>query len=128
MMLLSNTSNNTQFNAYREIRLSVGIIFFAVFSFIRPLSVLGLLEGDLDMFPRKEVENMKVTKLDDAHSIQYKSEKLSVTALKNEHDYLIAERLTKKLLEKGFISQGEFDKIMVKNRQTFLPFLAEIMA
>ena len=71
---------------------------------------------------------MKVTKLDDVDSIQYKPEKLSETALKNEHDYLVAERLTKKLLEKGLVSQGEFDKIMVKNRQTFLPLLAEIMA
>ena len=71
---------------------------------------------------------MKVTKLEDVDSIQYKSEKLTEAALQNEHDYLIAERLTKKLLEKGLISQCEFDKIMAKNRHTFLPFLAEIMA
>ncbi|GEM_PF-208539 len=127
MMLLSNTANNTQFNAYREIRLSIGI-FFAVFSFKRLISVLGLLEGDLDMFPRKEVKNMKVTKLEDAHSIQYRSEKLTEAALQNEHDYLVAEKLTKRLLEKGFITQTEFGKIMVKNRQTFLPLLAKIMA
>lgn len=71
---------------------------------------------------------MKVTKLEDVDSIQYRSEKLTEEALQNEHDYLTAERLTKKLLEKGLISQGEFDKIMVKNRKTFLPFLAGIMA
>jgi len=71
---------------------------------------------------------MKVTKLEDVDSIQYKSEKLPETALKNEHDYLVAEKLTKKLLEKGLISQSEFDKIMVKNRETFSPFLAEIMS
>jgi hypothetical protein len=82
----------------------------------------------LDMFPRKEVEKMKVTKLEDVDSIQYKSEKLTKAVLQNEHDYLVAERLTKKLLEKGLLSQGEFDKIMVKNSQTFHPFLAEIMA
>ena len=29
--LLLNTANNNQFNAYREIRLSVGIIFFCFF-------------------------------------------------------------------------------------------------
>lgn len=82
----------------------------------------------IDRFPRKEVEMMKVTKLDDAHSIQYKSEKLSETALKNEHNYLVAESLTKKLLEKGFITQTEFEKIMAKNRITFPPLLAEIMS
>ncbi len=70
---------------------------------------------------------MKVTKLEDVHSIQYKSEKLTEAALQNEHDYLIAGRLTKKLLEKGFISQDEYDKIMVKNRKTFPPILAEIL-
>ena len=70
---------------------------------------------------------MKVTKLEDVDSIQYKSEKLSETALKNEHDYLVAESLTKKLLEKGLISQDEYDKIMGKNRKTFPPLLAEIL-
>lgn len=79
------------------------------------------------MFPRKEGENMKVTKLEDVHSIQYKSEKLTEAALQNEHDYLIADRLTKKLLEKGLISQDEYDKIMAKNRKTFPPILAEIL-
>ena len=71
---------------------------------------------------------MKVTKLEDAHSIQYKSEKLSETALKNEHNYLVAEKLTKKLLEKGLITQAEYKKVMAKNRITFSPLLAEIMS
>lgn len=43
---------------------------------------------------------MKVTKLEDVDSIQYKSEKLSETALKNEHYYLVAESLTKKAFRK----------------------------
>lgn len=71
---------------------------------------------------------MKVTKLEDVDSIQYKSEKLSETALKNEHDYLVAESLTKKLLEKGIITQAEYKNIMAKNRITFSPLLAEIMS
>lgn len=79
------------------------------------------------MFPSKEVEKMKVTKLEDVESIQYKSEKLTEAVLQNEHDYLVAERLTKKLLERGLISQDEYDKIMAKNRKTFPPLLAEIM-
>ena len=79
------------------------------------------------MFPRKEVERMKVTKLEDAHSIQYESEKLTDVALQNEHDYLVAERLTKKLIENGLISQDEYEKIMAKNRKTFPPLLAELL-
>lgn len=71
---------------------------------------------------------MQVTKLKDAASIKYEAGKPTEAALKNEHDYLVAESLTNKLLEKGIISQGEFNKIMAKNRETFSPFLAEIMA
>jgi len=70
---------------------------------------------------------MKITKLDDVDSIQYKAEKLTEAALQNEHNYLVAERLTKKLLKKDLISQDEYDKIMTKNRKTFPPLLAEIL-
>lgn len=71
---------------------------------------------------------MKVTKLEAIDSIKYEAKKHTETSIKNEHGYLLAENLTKKLLEKGFINQSEFDKIMNKNRETFSPFLAEIMA
>lgn len=71
---------------------------------------------------------MKVTKLEDVEAIQYKSEKITKDELQNEHDYLVAESLTKKLLEKGLITQTEFEKIMAKNRITFPPLLAEIMS
>ena len=71
---------------------------------------------------------MQVTKLDADDSVKFEAVKPTEDALKNEYDYLIAEKLTKKLLEKSFINQSEFDKIMAKNRETFSPFLAEIMA
>ena len=71
---------------------------------------------------------MQVTKLKDAAYIKYEAGKPTEAALKNEHDYLVAESLIKKLFEKGIISQGEFNKIMLKNRETFSPFLTEIMA
>ena len=82
----------------------------------------------IDRFPRKEVEMMKVTKLEDVDSVKYEAKKLTETEIKNEHDYLVAESLTKKLLEKGLITQTEYKKIMEKNRITFSPFLAEIMS
>lgn len=79
------------------------------------------------MFPRKEVEKMQVTKLEAIESVKFEVAKPTEDSLKNEYEYLVAENLTKKLLEKGFINQSEFDKIMAKNRETFSPFLAEIM-
>lgn len=82
----------------------------------------------IDRFPRKEVEKMKVTKLDDVDSVKYEAKKSTETEIKNEHDYLVAESLTKKLLEKGLITQTEYKKIMAKNRITFSPLLAEIMS
>ena len=46
--------------------------------------------------------------------------------LQNEYNYILAENITKKLLEKGLISVDEFNKIMEKNRRTFSPFFARI--
>lgn len=80
------------------------------------------------MFPRKEVEKMQVTKLEAVETVKFEVAKPTEDALKNEYDYLVAENLTKKLFEKGFINQSEYDRIMAKNRETFSPFLAEIMA
>lgn len=47
--------------------------------------------------------------------------------MQNEYDYLLAEQLTKKLLDKGLISVDEFNKIMAKNRETFSPYISKIM-
>lgn len=71
---------------------------------------------------------MQVTKLEAVETVKFEVAKPTEDALKNEYEFLIAKNLTKKLLEKGFINQSEFDKIMAKNRETFSPFLAEIMA
>ncbi|MCD8338519.1 MAG: hypothetical protein LUD18_14865 [Lachnospiraceae bacterium] len=48
--------------------------------------------------------------------------------LRNEFDYILAEKFTKNLLEKGLISEGEFNKIMAENCRKFSPFLGEILA
>lgn len=79
------------------------------------------------MFPRKGVEKMQVTKLESVDSVKFEATKPTEDLVKNEYDYLVAENLTKRLLQKGYINQSEFDKIMAKNRETFSPFLAEIM-
>ena len=46
--------------------------------------------------------------------------------LQNEYNYILAENFTKKLLENGLVSEGEFHKIMAKNRESFSPFFARI--
>ena len=48
--------------------------------------------------------------------------------LQNEYDYLLAESITEKMLERGLISSDEFDRIMRKNREKFSPFIGRIFA
>lgn len=47
--------------------------------------------------------------------------------MQNEYNYFLAEQMTKKLLDKGLISVDEFNKIMVKNRRSFSPFISKII-
>ena len=47
--------------------------------------------------------------------------------LQREFDYIQAEKLLRKMLQKGLITEVEFNKIDALNRETFSPFLAEIM-
>lgn len=47
--------------------------------------------------------------------------------MQNEYNYILAEQMTRKLLDKGLISDEEFDKIMDKNRLSFSPFISKII-
>ena len=47
--------------------------------------------------------------------------------MQNEYNYILAEQMTRKLLDKGLISEEEFDKIMAKNRRSFSPFISKIL-
>lgn len=47
--------------------------------------------------------------------------------LQREYDYVRAQKLLKALLDEGFISESEFNRITSLNRQSFSPALAEIM-
>jgi len=73
-------------------------------------------------------EDKKVMKISDEiidKGIELK--KMSQEQLQREFDYIQAEKLLRKMLQKGLITGAEFNKIDVLNRQTFSPFLAEIM-
>ena len=45
----------------------------------------------------------------------------------DEINYHRAEKLTKKMLEKGLITSDECDRILAEARKIFVPFLAEIL-
>ncbi len=47
--------------------------------------------------------------------------------MQNEYNYILAEQMTKKLLDQGLISLDEFDKIMEKNRRSFSPYISKII-
>ena len=47
--------------------------------------------------------------------------------MQNEYDYLLAEQLTRKLLDKGFITDDEFPRIMARNRRSFSPFISKVI-
>jgi nicotinic acid phosphoribosyltransferase len=73
-------------------------------------------------------EDKKITKISDEiidKSVELK--KVSQEQLQREFDYIQAEKLLRKMLQKGLITEAEFNKIEALNRQSFSPFLAEIM-
>ncbi|MFT8313451.1 MAG: SHOCT domain-containing protein [Clostridium sp.] len=71
---------------------------------------------------------MKVTKVTDEQQMPISVKKVyTQEELQREYDYIIAQKILKSILEKGLISVDEFNKITELNRQTFSPYLAEIM-
>ena len=74
-------------------------------------------------------EDKKVTKLtDETIEGKVKLKGISTEQLQREFNYLMAEKLLKKMQEKGLITEGELQKINALNRQTFSPSLAKIMS
>lgn len=73
-------------------------------------------------------EDKKVTRISEEiidKSIELK--RVSQEQLQHEFDYIQSEKMLRKMLGKGLITEVEFNKIDALNRQTFSPFLAEIM-
>lgn len=71
---------------------------------------------------------MQVTKITDEKQMPISARKIyTQEELQREYDYILAQKILKSILEKGLISGDEFNKITELNRQTFSPYLAEIM-
>ncbi len=59
--------------------------------------------------------------------IHGKAPRITNEQLQREYNYILAEELTKKMLNKGLITEDEYKKIMKENRKTFRPFFAQLM-
>ncbi|KEI07153.1 hypothetical protein Z957_09490 [Clostridium sp. K25] len=71
---------------------------------------------------------MQITKITEEHQLPIVAKKVyTQEELQREYNYILAQKILKSILEKGLISLDEFNKITEKNRQTFSPYLAEIM-
>lgn len=71
---------------------------------------------------------MQVTKITEEKSVPVPEiRKATTEALRPEYGYYMAQKLLKAMLDKGMLSVDEFNKVTEKNRQTFSPYLAEIM-
>lgn len=73
-------------------------------------------------------ENKTVTKITEpgSSSVLIKS-RMTEEQLCSDYKYCMAQKVIKKMLDKGLISVYEFNKISERNRQTFSPYLSEIM-
>lgn len=55
-----------------------------------------------------------------------KKHQYTMEEMQREYDYIRAEKMTKKLLDKALITEEEYDIIMTKNRQVFSPVLSDL--
>lgn len=71
---------------------------------------------------------MQVTKLtSEQMNAAPKKHEYTEEELQREYGYMLAQQMTRKLFEKGMISEEELHKITTKNREAFSPKLAAIM-
>ena len=70
---------------------------------------------------------MQITKLEDGASAPKPNTKVfSDKELQQEFDFILAEKIVKKMAEKDLITDDELHKISEKNRLIFSPYLSEI--
>lgn len=70
---------------------------------------------------------MQITKLEEgAAALKHDTKVFTQEELQKEFDFILAEKIVRKMAEKGFISDDELHKISEKNRLIFSPYLSEI--
>jgi hypothetical protein len=70
---------------------------------------------------------MQIIKLEEgAVAPKLDTKVLTQEELQKEFDFILAERIVRKMAEKGLISDDELHRISEKNRVIFSPYLCEI--
>ena len=69
---------------------------------------------------------MQITQIDDAARAAVKPYKPTEHEQDQAHSFLLATEVTGNLLREGLISSDEYDKIMARNRASFLPDIASL--
>lgn len=70
---------------------------------------------------------MQITKLEEGAVAPKPDTKVFTREeLQQEFDFILAEKIVRKMAEKGLISDDELHKISEKNRLIFSPYLSEI--
>mgnify|MGYP001492326965 CR=1 FL=1 len=76
----------------------------------------------------KQTENKNVQQItEETFESNDLKRRMSEEQIQREFNYIQAENILKKMLEKGLINEVEFDRITELNRKTFSPFLAKVM-
>ena len=70
---------------------------------------------------------MKVKKVENGLPIHEPAPRMTDEQLYNEINYFRARQLTKKLLDANLITEDEYKRIMKMSRETFKPFLYQLM-
>ena len=69
---------------------------------------------------------MNVTEIQGVFHPEQKVERTDYD-MRREFYYIAAGQITQKLLNKGLITPGEYDKIVAKNREKFSPLIARFI-
>ena len=70
---------------------------------------------------------MKITEIAGTAVLSSDIPHITEDELEHEYDYLLAEQMSKNMLQAGLITDEEYEKLMVENRRTFFPLIARIM-
>ena len=70
---------------------------------------------------------MSKTSFNRAKAPHMTARKMTPERMQQEVDYRWAQNFTEGLLKKNLITEEEFDKLSALNRESFSPYLAELM-
>ena len=111
---------------YIRVAQALGISENTVKSYCRRNKLTGKLEHTLP--EHMNGENKIVTKIiEPGSSHALMKSRITEEQLCGDYKYCMAQKIIKKMLNEGLISVDEFNKISERNRQTFSPYLSEIM-